>query len=393
MILPFHRTRMTWLAYLMLAIYAYFLNIFGPITPYLKSELALSYTVSSLHFTAFAAGILGAGFASPRVVRYVGRIASLWIGAAGLSLGACFLLLGRTPLLTIGASFVMGLLGSMILAVVPGTLSDLHGEMRAVALSEANLLSSLLATLAPLVVGWAVLWSGQWRWALGITLIAPLLFMVLLGRHDAPGMARAASAMPSDAARHLPLRYWVYWVALTLAVAIEFCMIYWSADYLEKAVGLPRASAAQAVSVFLAAMIAGRWAGSRLVRRFAPRLVITVAVVVAGLGFLVFWLTASPGIALAGLFMTGLGVANLYPLLMSLAIGSAGSMTVEASSRATLASGAAILALPLVLGRIADSAGIQMAFVVVLVLIVAVFVVSQLAGNERMWAVEVRSEA
>jgi fucose permease len=385
MTLSFHRTRLTWLAYLMLAAYAYSLNIFGPITPYLKAELALSYTVSSLHFTAFAAGILGAGFASPRVVRRIGRIPALWIGAAGLSLGALLLLLGRTPVVTIAASFFMGLLGSLILAVVPGTLSDLHGELRAIALSEANLFSSLFATLAPLMVGWAVLWSGEWRWALGFALLAPLLIMAVLGRKDAPAATPTANAATGSHGRRLPLRYWAYWLALVLAVSVEFCMIYWSADYLENVVGVTRASAAQAVSVFLAAMIIGRWAGSLLVRRFAPRLVVTVAVIVAGMGFLAFWLTEAAAPALVGLFVTGLGVANLYPLIMALAIASAGPLTVEASSRATLASGTAILALPLILGRIADAAGIQLAFIVVLALIVGVFVVSQIAGSERIW--------
>ena len=42
----------------------------------------------------------------------------------------------------------MGLIGSLILAIVPAALSDQHGEMRAVALSEANVISSLIATAA-----------------------------------------------------------------------------------------------------------------------------------------------------------------------------------------------------------------------------------------------------
>ena len=34
---PFIRNRLTWLAYLLLAFYGYFLNIFGPIPPFLKN--------------------------------------------------------------------------------------------------------------------------------------------------------------------------------------------------------------------------------------------------------------------------------------------------------------------------------------------------------------------
>jgi hypothetical protein len=45
----FHRDRFTWLAYLLLAFFSYFINILGPISPFLKDELKLSYKVSSLH--------------------------------------------------------------------------------------------------------------------------------------------------------------------------------------------------------------------------------------------------------------------------------------------------------------------------------------------------------
>ena len=86
-------------------------------------------------------------------------------------------------------------------------------------------------------------------------------------------------------------------------------------------------------------------------------------------------------IGLSGLFLTGLGVANLYPLILSLTIGAANGNTVQASARATLASGTAILALPLILGRLADAVGIRSAYGVVLVLLISVFLISQIAGR------------
>ncbi|HMB24565.1 MAG TPA: hypothetical protein VKP08_17095, partial [Anaerolineales bacterium] len=79
--------------------------------------------------------------------------------------------------------------------------------------------------------------------------------------------------------------------------------------------------------------------------------------------------------------IAGLGVASLYPLLLSLAIGAADGNTVQAGARATLASGTAILALPLILGRLADAVGIRAAYSVVIVLLIGVFLISQLAGR------------
>jgi fucose permease len=179
----------------------------------------------------------------------------------------------------------------------------------------------------------------------------------------------------------LPRLFWVYWLAIVLGVSVEFCMIFWSADYLEHVLGMGKANAAQALSLFLAAMILGRITGSRLVQRFSTRAVVAVSILIASLGFLAFWRTENISVGLSGLFITGLGVANLYPLLLSLTIGAANGNTVQASARATLASGTAILALPLALGRIADAVGIRSAYGVVVLLLVSVFLISQIAGR------------
>ena len=379
----FHRDRFTWLLYLSLAYYAYFLNVLGPITPFLKDELQLSYTVSSFHFTAFAIGILFVGLGGHWIVQRIGRQRTLWLGLFGMSLSALFLLMGRTPVITIGASFLMGLIGSLILIVVPAALSEQHNELKAVALSEANVIASLFSTGAPLLVGWFAQWLGQWRFALGLMALTPILMFVSLGRAGDPTLS-SADQVPAQSGKSLPSLFWVYWVALLLSVAVEFCMVFWSADYLERVLGLIKADAAQAVSLFLAAMIAGRIVGSRLVQRFSTPPVVFISILIAGAGFLLFWRTETSFLGLSGLFLTGLGVANLYPLILSLAIGAANGNTVQAGARATLASGTAILALPLALGRFADAVGIRLAFGVVLVLLVSVFLISLFSRNTSL---------
>lgn len=376
----FHRDRFTWLAYLSLAIYGYFLNVLGPITPFLKEELKLNYTVSSFHFTAFAIGILLIGLGGHLVIQRMGRQRSLWLGLFGMSLSAVILLLGRNAVLTIGASFLMGLIGSLILAIVPAALADQHGDMKAVALSEANVIASLFATFAPLMVGWFAASFLGWRLAMWIIVGVPALLFLGLGRDSGPQTA-SAPARSTGSKSSLPGLFWLYWVSIVLAVSVEFCMVFWSANYLEQILGLSKASAAQAVSLFLGAMILGRVLGSRLVQRFSSRAVVVVSILIAAIGFLFFWRSEMPWLGLSGLFLTGLGVANLYPLILSLAISAAHGNTVQAGARATLASGTAILALPLILGGFADSVGIRPAYALVLFLLIMVFVIIQIAGK------------
>jgi fucose permease len=378
----FARTRQTWLAYLLLAFYSYFLNILGPITPFLKSDLNLSYTVSSFHFTAFALGILLVGLGGQYAIHRLGSTRSLWAGAFGMSLSSFLLLAGRTPLVTIGAAFLMGLIGSLILASVPSLLSERHGDQRAIALSEANMISSLVASTAPVMVGWSVLYSGSWKLSLGIAALAPIL-MGWVFRGSRPPQPTTGSPDNSRTKRPLPGLYWIYWLALVMVISVEFCMIFWSADFLENALGMEKVSAAQTVSVFLVAMILGRFSGSRLVKRIPANQLVIASLLLAGTGFLIYWRAGSQVMGVGGLFLTGLGVANLYPLVLSQAIGTSPRDPVTASARATLASGSAILALPLVLGRIADTAGIRQAYVVVAFLLLSALITLLIAVRFR----------
>jgi fucose permease len=362
------RDQTTWIAYVLLAIYAYFLNILGPITPFLSDELNLSYTVSSMHFSAFAIGILVVGLAGNLVIRNTGRQQAMSIGALGLGLGALLLILGRSALVTICATFLMGCIGSLILAVVPVLLSDEHGELRAVAISEANVLSSLVSASAALLVGWFANLVVGWRMAL---ILVALISIGLGIRFIKPFQSIKKQENPNRLLSSLPLIYWLFWISIVLAVSIEFCMVFWSADYMERELGMVRSNAVQTVSLFLVGMIVGRLLSSWILRYVEAYQVVLASIVLGLLSFLLFWRAENIVVGLVGLSLTGFFVSSLYPLLLSMAIGSANGNTIQAGARATLASGTAILMLPLALGRLADLTGLREAFAVVAVLFVS----------------------
>jgi MFS family permease len=79
---PFRRDELTWFAFGMLGFYSYLLSGLGPLMPSLREELGLSYTIASLHFSAFAGGMILAGLVGDRVVRHYRRTKVFWGGAA-----------------------------------------------------------------------------------------------------------------------------------------------------------------------------------------------------------------------------------------------------------------------------------------------------------------------
>ena len=72
---------------------------------------------------------------------------------------------------------------------------------------------------------------------------------------------------------------------------------------------------------------------------------------------------------LTAVFLAGLGVANHFPLSMGLAVGAAPGQSDTASARVVIASGTAILTLPLLLGGLADWIGLWWAYSIVLPLL------------------------
>ncbi len=373
---PFVRSQLTWLMYLMLSFFGYVLNILGPVTPFLMDEFNLTYTLSSLHFTSFAVGLILVGLGGHIVVMHYGRRRTLWMSAFFMSLGIILFTAGKSPVVTILACFIMGMTGSFIPVMVSSILSDHYGVQRSIALTEVNFFASGSAAIAPLLVGWfsrmnSIPLAG-WRFAVLIVAVVPCLLWWFNRKTVIPEETPPPDNLDNGKVNNggsLPMRYWIFWAAIALAVSIEFCMIFWSADYLEKIHGFLKADAALFVSLLLAGMILGRFLGSRLIQRFSERKGIIASLALALLGFLLFWLVQIPLISTAGLFLTGLGIANLYPFILSLALETAGGKAVQASARASLASGVAILSLPLILGRLADIFGIRLAYGVIIILL------------------------
>lgn len=357
------RTRRTWLIYALLSLYVFMLNVPGPVTNYLKDEFTMSYTLSSLHFSAFAAGVLVTGLFGAYFIPRFPRQKVLAFGALGLGVGGMILAFGRSPAVTIAGIFLMGCIGTLILSIYPAILDEEMGARSPVGISEANTIASLFAGLAPLLVGFLVQKAVGWRPA--VVLIAAVSLSLggwLLLRFGGSPQSASARKIPAKQTGKLPGMYWIWWLALMLGIAVEYCIIYWGADYVEKVLGFSKNTATQSVSLFMAGMIIGRFFGSRLLERVPPMKLISGSISLSVFGFALFWSDISPLLGLVGLMLLGLGGANLYPVLVSMAIASAGELKAEAGARATLATGTAILFLPLVLGIVSDKIGIRLAY-------------------------------
>ena len=377
----FARDSATWMTYGLVGFFAFMETVLGPIMPFLRRELDLGYAAASLHFSAFALGAVLLGFFGDRIVGRWGRRAALWGGAFGMAAGALLLILGRSAWGTVPATFAMGICGALLIVTSQAVLSDRHGEYSAVALTESNVTASACAIIAPLLVGASAASGLGWRAAL----VVPAVALVLLAARyfsqplDLPPNA-AENDAPADAPT-LPPLYWAFWVLVALGVASEWCVGYWGADFLADGTGLTRPAAATSLTAYFAAMLAGRVVSSRLARTLPPAILLAATLFLALFGFPLFWLSPGTLLALAGLFVTGLGIGGVYPLGVSAAIASAPGNTDAAAARLSVGGGGAILVAPFVLGTLADRVGISTAFGIVVPMLLAALVLALIAGR------------
>jgi predicted MFS family arabinose efflux permease len=363
-----HRDRLTWWSYAVLASFAFLLNGFGPVLLDVRDELGISRTVTGLHSTGVALGMLLAGVVGERLRVARGWPGVLRLGVAGLAAGVLAMALAPSVALSLPATVLIGWAGTLLLTMVPGVLVARHGSASGAAVSEAHASASLLGVLAPLAVGGSLALSGQWWPAFG-AIVFVALPLLALRRPAFPSSAAAdaaADARAAGTAARLPRAYWRWWTALLFGVAVEFSILLWAADDAEQRLGLSEAAAAVAPAAFLLGMATVRGLGATLLLgRHAPR-VFAGAALWGIVGFLVYRASDAVAVAFLGIYLTGTGVGALYPSSLQRAMAAAPGREALASTRSALASGLAIGLGPLALGALADAYGIEDASWIVL---------------------------
>ncbi len=359
----FVRDRLTWFMYAMLAGLAYQQGILGPLMPFLRESLDLSYTLGGVLVTAISLGMILSGLISDRVARWIGRRRMFWAGAVGYVIGSWALALSPSFVFAFAAVLFNSIASAFTISAVNASLSDRHGPLRTRALAEANVAAALSSSLSPLLIGVFQTSGLGWQWALFLTLGIVIVIALVYGSVDIPDGPPMSAPTTGPGAR-LPAGFWMYWPVVICVVAFEWCFIVWGADYLVATIGFAPPLASTSMGVFLGAMVLGRVIGSVLARRWTAPTVLPAAMVLALVGFPIFWLGQTPTIVIIGLFISGLGVANLFPLTLSIAVGQSNGLTNLATARVSLAVGVAIFAAPLLLGGLADRLSLQAAFAI-----------------------------
>ncbi|MFF2944067.1 MFS transporter [Streptomyces niveus] len=217
----------------------------------------------------------------------------------------------------------------------------------------------------------------------GVGLLVTVLAGPSLLRHTLPPAAGPAPSPGKAAAprrldrrtRRLVVLFGV--IALCTAYG-EGALADWGALHLAQDLDAGAGLAAAGYSLFALAMTVGRLSGTALLERLGQTRTLVAGGVLAALGMLLGALAPTTWLALAGFAVTGLGLANIFPVAVARAGALAGPSGVAAAS--TLGYGGMLLGPPAI-GFLADWFSLPVALTTVALLAAAAALIAYSARN------------
>lgn len=377
------RDRATWITYVQISLFAFFLYGFGATQALLRDEQDVSRTVGGLFATVFAIANVTSALLVPRMIHRWGRGRVIRYSAIGMVIGIAIYTTPGAIIVPFTGIAIISSCGVALISTSNAFLLDYQGKAGPAALTEANALAAVFGFIAPLVIGVGAATFLGWRVGLWALAIALLVTELLRSRtNDVYGEPQSVAKRE---AHHgpLPRVYWLTLGALGLLLATEFTLMLWAADLLRVRADFDPATAATFVAIIVLGMVVGRTVGGRLAESFAVDTLLKFSIVIAVAGFFLAWITKSPVVILSGLFVLGIGISVHWPLGVSRAVLASGGLTDTAASMSSVAAGLSSGIAPFILGALSDSIGVHGAFLIVPVMLMGAFVLLSMGKVTR----------
>ena len=163
-----------------------------------------------------------------------------------------------------------------------------------------------------------------------------------------------------------------------------FCMVPeggvldWAALYLTREMGADLQTASLAFSLFAGTMAVVRFLGDGVRNRFGAVTTLRVSGLIAAAGMIGASMATSPALAILCFGVSGLGVANMVPIVLSAAGNHPGASSGSGIAAVTMMGYSGILIAPSAIGFAAEHFGYRLTYMVLAVLLL---VVTGLAGR------------
>jgi fucose permease len=350
------------------------MTIFGAAIPKIIRLYDWTYSAAGLVLAASAVGYFSSTFLSGFLIRKVG---GRWLVVITLMVeGISFLFFARFPSVAINAvlNFLIGFGqgGTEVVSNVTVIQMERDGKSRLM-----NLLHSVFcigAVIGPLGVAGLISSTVGWQIIYPIIGGAILVMAVIFLTRRFPEMKDVTprvSEIPGESmsidggssggkttTRRILLG--MYSAIILLYVGIELSMSNWSSEFFVVHLGAAEGTGAFMVAVLWIGLFIGRLGLSMFYHGTRQEVVLFVLNLASTVFILLMLFSTSLAASAVLVFLVGLGLSGVYPLVMSL-VGK-GSRSTVAVGIVTTAGGIGSFTFPYILAFIADSAGLYRAF-------------------------------
>lgn len=288
----------------------------GPLVPFLRADLHLSYAQAGLLFSAQSVGSFAILILGGWLVHWIGKKRLLFAGALAFAFGMAATGAAADFWWVLAGNVLIGT-GMSLLDIGISTLCiDANREGKGKALNLLHFYFGAGAVLGPLFALALGHLDGGWRWAFGLAALGPLAVATLV-----PFVAMPASPPATVAQKFAVYRQPFLWwgaLALFLYCGVEWGVGAWFPSYWKAIPGASALDPAWATSAFwltfaIGRFVVGGWADSWGFQRFLTRSIAATVVVT------VLWLLfPHPLAALVWVVIFGFVIAGQYPTFVAL---------------------------------------------------------------------------
>ncbi|HCG28186.1 MAG TPA: hypothetical protein DEU95_00150 [Chloroflexi bacterium] len=150
---------------------------------------------------------------------------------------------------------------------------------------------------------------------------------------------------------------------ILFGIVVESVAFIWAVIYLREELGASAAAGGASFALFNATMFAGRLANTPLVARSGPRVSLLASGIGIGAGGLLLVVAGSVPLAMAALALVGLGVAGIFPTVMSAAAARLPDRSRELTAVVMIVTYLAFMVTPPAIGWVAELSSLRIAMI------------------------------
>lgn len=370
-----------WAVAVMFAANGFVMGAWAPQIPLLLPRHDITKFTLGLLILVLGIGAVGAMLFAGRLIGRYGSVAVLRTFALSASLALPLVVFSPSvPVLAAAMALLGALIGCMDVSMNANAVEVERRLGRAI-MSSSHGFWSLGGFFGGSAGAWIVAHWGAEVQAVLVGIVSAMMVVAVMpflrGEAPAPVLASTGKQTKTELfPRHAGL--WLLGAMALFSMVPEGAVLDWAALYLKQELGSDVFRSGLAFALFSGAMAIMRFAGDGVRNRFGAVMTLRASGLLAAAGMMLAAVAPSDTLAIAAFFITGLGVANMVPIMFSAAGNFPGIASGTAISVVTMVGYAGILVAPASIGFVAEAVGFRVTYGALSLLLI---VVALLAGR------------